>query len=207
MLTVLGRANSINVRKVLWTCEEIGLDYAQEDWGGEHRSTRTPDFLALNPNGLVPVLRDGDAVLWESNTIIRYLAAKHGREDLLPAEPLARARVEQWLDWQATESNNAWRYAFQALVRKHPDYADPGEVQKSAKRWADTTAILEAQLEKAGGYVAGPDFTLADIGVGLAVNRWFLTPIERPDFPAVAAYYDRLGDRPGFRKYGCNGEP
>ena len=207
MLKILGRGNSINVRKVLWTCDEIGLPFEREDWGGEHRSTRTPDFLALNPNGLVPVLLDGDAVLWESNTIIRYLAAKHGRTDLLPAEPLSRARVEQWLDWQATESNNAWRYAFQALVRKNPAYDDPAQVQLSAARWADTTAILEAQLETAGGYVAGNDFTLADIGIGLSVNRWFLTPIERPDFPAVAAYYDRLGERPGFQAHGCNGVP
>jgi glutathione S-transferase len=120
MLQVLGRTSSINVRKVLWACDEIGIPHQRSDWGLGFRPTRSPEFLALNPNALVPVMieDDGAFVLWESNTICRYLAARHGRHDLLPAEARGRARVEQWMDWQAGELNNAWRYAFMALVRQ-----------------------------------------------------------------------------------------
>ncbi len=97
-LRVLGRQSSINVRKVLWTCEEIGIDYVQEDWGTGFASTSTPEFLALNPNGLVPVIDSDDGILWESNTICRYLASRYGRDDLLPPSPWKRALVERWMD-------------------------------------------------------------------------------------------------------------
>jgi glutathione S-transferase len=107
MLRILGRTSSINVRKVLWTCAEIGLDYLQEDYGSGFSSTGTQAFLTLNPNGLVPVIEDSSGVLWESNTICRYLAAKAGRNDLLPDDPRNRALVEQWMDWQATELNTS----------------------------------------------------------------------------------------------------
>ena len=112
MLRILGRASSINVRKVLWTCREIGLDYRREDFGTGFAPTNTPQFLAMNPNGQVPVIEDEAGVLWESNTICRYLAAKHARTDLLSADPRERAGVEQWMDWGATDLNSAWRYAF-----------------------------------------------------------------------------------------------
>ena len=207
MLKVLGKATSINVRKVLWTCEEIGLAYDREDWGSGFRATDAPEFLALNPNGLVPVLIDGGVVLWESNTIIRYLAGRHGRDDLLPTEPAARAAIEQWMDWQAGDFNNSWRYAFQALVRRNPAYGDAAELRRSIEEWAAKMAVLEGQLARTGGHVAGPTFTLADVPIGLSVNRWFMTPLERPAFPLVAAYYDRLTERPAFRRHGRNGEP
>src|ERR1700744_4768263 len=111
-LRLLGIANSINVRRVLWPCREIGIDYDREDVGSGFAPTDTAEFLKLNPNGLVPVIEDEAGVLWESNTICRYLAAKHGRTDLLPENPRARAGVEQWMDWQATDLNSSWRYAF-----------------------------------------------------------------------------------------------
>ncbi|MDU7867976.1 MAG: glutathione S-transferase, partial [Pantoea sp.] len=120
MLKILGKRSSINVRKALWTCEEAGLEYQQEDYGSGFQSIETPEFRALNPNSLVPVLLDDDFVLWESNSICRYLARKAGREDLLPTAPRAAAEVEHWMDWQATEFNTAWRYAFMGLVRKDP---------------------------------------------------------------------------------------
>lgn len=196
MLRVLGKASSINVRKVLWTCEEIGVAYARYDEGPE---------LAQNPNGLVPVIVDGDFVLWESNSIIRYLANKWSAEALLPRQPKARAEVDRWIDWQATELNNAWRYAFMALVRRSPAFGDAGQIAASQQQWARMIAILDAQLARTGAYVAGPAFTLADIAIGLSVNRWFMTPMERPSFPAVDAYFERLGQRPAFVKHGCNG--
>ena len=115
MLKILGKSPSINVRKVLWTCAELGLPYEQEQWGAGFQATDDPAFKALNPNALVPVIVDGEVVLWESNTICRYLARRQGRSDLLPTDAFARAKVEQWMDWQAGELNNAWRVAFMAV--------------------------------------------------------------------------------------------
>jgi glutathione S-transferase len=189
MLRVLGKASSINVRKVLWACDEIGIDCTRADDGPE---------LAQNPNGLVPVIVDGDFVLWESNSIIRYLANKWAAEALLPAEPQPRAEVDRWIDWQATEFNSAWRYAFSAIARRN-------EIEASKKQWTRMAAILDGQLARTGGHVAGAAFTLADIPIGLSVNRWFMTPFERPSFPHVEAYYERLSGRPAFLRHGRNG--
>ncbi len=207
MLKILGQPTSINVRKVLWLCDELDLPCELEAWGAGYRNPDTPEFRALNPNAMVPVLIDADAVLWESNTICRYLANKHGRDDLLPREALARARVEQWMDWQGGDMNNAWRYAFMNLVRQSTAHQDPQAVEASAASWNRHMVILDAQLEKAGDFAAGPTFTLADVVLGLSVNRWFMTPIDRPALPRITAYYDRLATREGFRKYGRNGNP
>lgn len=206
-LTLLGKASSINVRKVAWTCAELSLPVVREAWGSGAQPTDAPTFLALNPNGLVPVLRDGDFVLWESNTICRYLATRAGRHDLLPDDPAGRARVEQWMDWQATELNNAWRYAFMARVRSSPAHADPHAIAASEQAWNRHMAILDAQLQRTGAHVVGETFTLADIVVGLSVNRWSCTPIVRPELPAVAAYADRLRLRPACREHAMNGLP
>ena len=207
MLKILGKPVSINVRKLLWLCEELALPYTLEPWGAGYRDTNVQEFVALNPNAMVPVIVDGDVVLWESNTICRYLAGKAGREDLLPRDPLARARVEQWMDWQVGDLNNAWRYAFMSLVRRSPAHQDAQAVAASAAAWNRHMAILEGQLERTGAFVAGPAFTLADIVNGLSVNRWFMTPIERPALPRVQAYYDRLAEHAGFRQHGRNGTP
>lgn len=207
MLKLLGKASSINVRKVLWACDEIGVPFEREDWGDGFRSTRTPEFLSLNPNGLVPVLIDDGLVLRESNTIVRYLAAAHGRTDLLPSSPGPRALVEMWMDWQASEFNNAWRYAFQALARQNPLFNDAAQVAASLQSWTDHIAILEGQLAKTGAFVQGAHFTVADIPIGLSVNRWFMTPFERRAFPAVSDYYERLTRRRAFMTHGRNGLP
>lgn len=207
MLKILGRDSSINVRKVLWLCEELKLDFEREDWGADPASLRTPEFLALNPNALIPVLKDRDLVLWESNAILRYLANAYGGEWLYPQAPRARAPVDQWMDWQSTELNTSWRYAFMSLVRHSPAHQDPRLLAAACKGWAHTMTILNAQLEKTGGYVAGSDFTLADIPVGLAVNRWFETPLEHVNLPAVRAYYDRLTARHPYTVWGRNGKP
>lgn len=207
MLRILGKPTSINVRKVLWLCAEIGQPFELEAWGAGFRSTQCPEFVALNPNTTVPVIVDDDFVLWESNTILRYLAGKHRRSDLLPTRVKPRARVDQWIDWQASELNAAWRYAFLGLVRASPQHADPAAIRASVEDWNRCMAILEMQLSKTEAFIAGESFTLADIVVGLSVNRWFMSPIERPVFPAVAEYYERLGERPGFLRHGRNGTP
>ena len=192
MLKIIGKDSSINVRKVLWTCTELGLPFEREDWQASH--------AALNPNALVPVLVIDDFVLWESNTICRYLCTQYGDGSLLPSDARGRARVEQWMDWQATDLNTAWRYAFMALVRQSPAYRDPAQLENSIAAWNRHIKILDAQLGSTGAYAAGDRFTLADVVLGLSVNRWMMTPMDKPDLPNVAAYYDRLPERPGFRE-------
>ena len=205
MLKIYGRDNSINVRKVLWACAELGIAFEREDWGAGFRPTSEAGFLAMNPNAMVPVIDDDGFVLWESNSILRYLAAQHGGSALYPAAPRERARIDQWLDWQASDLNRSWSYAFMALARKSPEHGDAQQVASSIAGWTRFMRVLEQQLQHSGGYVAGADFTLADIAVGLSVNRWFGTPFEHAPLPAVAAYFERLTERPGFRTYGRNG--
>ncbi|MGJ0192634.1 glutathione S-transferase family protein [Pantoea sp. RRHST58] len=207
MLKILGRDSSINVRKVLWLCDELDLDFEREEWGTEPDSLRKPEFLALNPNALIPVLIDDDFVLWESNAILRYLANAYEGDWLYPQNPRARAPVDQWMDWQSTELNTSWRYAFMSLVRNSPAHQDPRLLAAACKGWAHTMGILNQQLEKTGRYVAGRNFTLADIGVGLAVNRWYETPLDHPSLPAVRNYYERLTERHPYTVWGRNGKP
>lgn len=202
MLKLYGRTSSINVRKVLWASVELGLPLErEEDWGFGFRSPRQPSFLAMNPNAQIPVLVDNGFELWESNSILRYLANAYGGQSLYPVDAQQRARVDQWMDWQAVELNPTWSYAFHALVRKNPDYQDPDALRDSLTRWAAAMGILEQQLQKTGAYVAGKQFSLADVVLGLSVNRWFGTPFEQPQLPAVSAYYQRLAEREGFRAF------
>lgn len=205
MLRILGKTSSINVRKVLWTCAELDIPFAQEDWGAGFQSTAGPDFLALNPNAMVPVIQDGDFTLWESNAIIRYLAASRGAQALYPPHAQARARVDQWIDWQASELNRSWSYAFLSLVRHSPAHQDAQALAAGRADWSRHMAILDGQLAATGGYVAGASFSLADIPIGLSVNRWFETPLGHPHLPHVRAYYERLSARAGFVLYGRNG--
>ncbi|RVT95353.1 glutathione S-transferase [Rhodovarius crocodyli] len=197
---ILGRASSINVRKVLWTCDEAGLPYTRQDASAE-------ELAALNPNALMPVVRVAGRVIWESNTICRCLAGIAGRDDLLPRAPLERAAVETWMDWQATELNPAWRDAFMGLVRRAPAFQDPARIAAGAREWNARMAMLDAQLDRTGAYVAGPGFTLADILLGVSTNRWLMTPIERPRLPAIEAWLERLAVRPGFLSHARNGIP
>ncbi|POB00220.1 glutathione S-transferase [Chromobacterium sinusclupearum] len=203
MLRLLGRANSINVRKVLWTCHEIGLDYQREDWGRGFRPVTDPDFLALNPFAQIPALVDGDTALSESNTICRYLAAKHGRHDLLPQEAAQRAQVEKWMDWQLSELNGSWMYAFHALSRNSPDHQDPARIAESVAAWKKQMAVLESQLGER--WILGETFTLADIVLGVSVQRWLLTPFDKPALPKAEAYFERLRQRPAYRAHGGEG--
>ncbi|KAF1070829.1 MAG: Glutathione S-transferase GstB [Pseudomonas citronellolis] len=207
MLRILGRDTSINVRKVLWACAELGIDFTREDWGSGVRSAQSSEFLALNPNGLIPVIVDDDFVLWESHAILRYLAAFEAGEALYPRQARARARIDQWLDWQAAELNPAWSYAYHNLVKHSAQHCDPELTLASCRQWSQRMQVLEAQLQSTAAYVVGEHLTLADISIGLSVNRWFHTPFERPELPAVSAYYERLGEREGFRLYGRNGRP
>ncbi|PLR46874.1 glutathione S-transferase family protein [Chimaeribacter arupi] len=201
MLTILGRTSSINVRKVLWTCDELALDYRQEMWGHGFQETHQPAFLALNPNAQVPVLRDGEFVLWESNTICRYLAAAGPETTLYPQGARARAEIERWMDWQLGDMNSAWRYLFNARMRNTPAEPDPAQLAESEAGWNQHLTLLANQLAQTGAYVTGGTFTLADIVLGLSVHRWLMTPMSHPALPAIDRYYDLLRERPGFARY------
>jgi glutathione S-transferase len=192
-LRILGRPSSINVRKVLWTCAELDLHF--------ERVESDPQLLACNPNAMVPVIQDDDFTLWESNAICRYLAARQPHRTLLPEDPQARALVDQWLDWQATDLNASWRYAFSALVRNSPKHQDPALIADSVGKWNANMRILDRHFEQGGQFVTGEFFTLADVALGLSTHRWLLSPIERPHLDWVHGYYQRLSVRPAFRAH------
>lgn len=204
-LRIYGYAASINVRKVLWACAELDLPFDREDWAGPFRPTTDPTFLALNPVGMVPVIDDDGAIIWESNTIIRYLAASRSRSDLLPSDPRRRAEIEKWMDWQASDLNNSWRVAFQGLIRRNPDNQDPEAIQRSLATCSRMIAVIDAHLSRSGGYMCGEKFTLADIPIGLSVHR--LRSLQQPLPSHTDRYYERLCERAGFRRYGRDGGP
>lgn len=192
MLRVLGRVTSINVRKVLWALDELGLNYSREDWGLPNRDPKVPEFLALNPNGQVPVLVDGDFSMWESNAILVYLAERYGMGVLFSDDVRTRATTLQWLGWQVSDLNPAWMYAVLALQRKAPGYDDPERIAESLARWTARMDILEAELAKGRTFLAGNSFSIADIAMGLSIHRWFRLPAEKKTMPATQEYYERL---------------
>jgi glutathione S-transferase len=204
MLKIYGFAASINVRKVLWAAAEVGLAFEREDWGGGGRPLTDPDFMRLSTFGVVPVIDHDGLVLRESNTIVRYLAAVQGRTDLLPDDPRGRAVVETWMDWQATDLNTSWRPAFHALVRGHT--ATPEAISASEAAWTRNIGRLDQHLSTSE-FVAGPNFTVADICVGLSLHRWLGTPLPQPDFRNCRRYYEFIRSRPAFMSWGEPGGP
>ena len=200
MLKILGRHTSSNVQKVLWCCDELGLDYDQTEIGGPFGGNREPDYLALNPNGRVPTIIDGDLVLWESNSIVRYLAATHDPGGLIPTEPGGRALVERWMDWELSTAVRPHATMMMQLIRTPPDKRDPEVIRTNLGLWSDAMKILDGQLA-GNSFVAGERFSCADISLGTSSYRWFNLDIERPDLPHLAAWYGRLGERPAYRKH------
>jgi glutathione S-transferase len=207
MFNVYGRANSINVRKVLWMLDEVGEPYTRTDWGRGYRSTSEPEFLAVSAFGVVPVIDDDGFVLRESQTIVRYLAAKHGRADLYPTDLKTRARVEAWMDWASTDLYAAARPVFHAMIVNAKDPAAAVAPADGVASWTVHMRRLDRQLAGAGPFLMGEHYTIADIPAGMVVNRWFTLRFEKPVLPAVTAYYDRLAERPAYRTHGCNGTP
>lgn len=205
MIKVYGRANSINVRKALWMLDEVGEKFEREDWGRGFRPTDDPEFQKINPVGVVPVIDDGNFRLRESNTIVRYLARKHSRTDLYPEDIKTRATIEAWMDWASTDFANGMRPVFHGLIVKNPAYAN--QIESGAREWGKQMQVLDLHLAANGPYVMGESFTVADIPVGLVVNRWFGIKFDKPEFNAVATYYDRLAERAPYRTHGRNGTP
>lgn len=206
MLRVHGHFASINVRKVLWLCAELGLKCELIERGTAAVPVSDPGFIARNPFGLVPFLEDDGFCLAESNTILRYLARREGRRDLLPTDAKAAAEVERWIDWQATDFNDSWRYAFIARFREVAGYDDQPLIEKSRHAFDAKARIVDDQLARTGGFIAGAIFTLADIPVGLSVRRW-LAMKSAVGLANLNAYYDRLCQRAAFRDFGGLGSP
>ena len=200
MLKIWGRTTSINVQKVLWCCAELGLKFDRVDAGGKFGVNNTPEYLAMNPNGLVPTIQDDGFTLWESHAIVRYLSRKHGKGTLSPNDDRTCADADRWMEWYSTTLWNNLRPVFWNLVRVEPDKRDLESVEASRKKMADNLRIVEHNL--AGRpYVAGNAFSMGDIPMGVALHRWFLLPIERPAYPKIAGYYERLKQRPGFAQH------
>jgi glutathione S-transferase len=199
-LRLWGHVRSINVQKVLWALSELGLEYERIDAGGSFGKVREADYLALNPNGLVPTLEDGSAVLWESNAIVRYLFAKYGASPAQPIDLAARARADAWTDWNAITLWPHVRALVVQLVRTPEDKRDRAAITTAQHATQTALAILERELAKTN-YVAGTHFTWGDIPVGAAVQRWTNLPLAKPSFSAVHAWYERLKTRPGFQQF------
>jgi glutathione S-transferase len=199
MLKIWGRVNSVNVKKALWACEELGLKYERIDAGLQFGVNKTPEYLKMNPTGLVPTIDDDGFVLWESHTIVRYFAAKHGMGSLYPADLRARADAERWMDWAFT-FQGAMRAVFWGLIRTPADKRDPQAIEEGRVKSNQLAAdVLERSLAKKA-YVCGERFTMGDIPLGCEVQRWMRVPVERPRLPAVEAWFERLRERPAFRK-------
>jgi glutathione S-transferase len=204
MLKLWGRVNSVNVKKVLWMLEELGIPYQRSDAGMEHGVVDTPDYRAMNPNGRVPTLEDDGFVLWESNSILRYLAVTHGSA-LYPADPRARASADRWMDWQLSTLSPAERNLFWGLVRTAPEKRDMGAVMAAMKAAATCWAMVDAHVARQGGpFVDGAAMTIADIVLGCYARRWFGDEVRvegMPPFPALSDWYAALGERPGFKRW------
>lgn len=200
MLRIWGRKNSINVQKVLWACDEMGVPWERIDAGMACGVNNTPEFLAMNPNGLVPVINDNGFILWESHAIVRYLARKHGMGTLWPADPQVAARADQWLDWYHCALFPDMRPIFVNLVRTPPEKRNMQEVELRRKLVVNNMNILD-QLLSRQPYVAGDAFSMGDIPLGLATFRWYNMEVERPPTPNIDAWYERLTERPAMKPH------
>src|SRR5687768_4074941 len=199
MLKIWGRTNSVNVKKVLWAAEELGLEYQRIDAGLQFGVNKTPEYLKMNPTGLVPTIEDDGFVLWESHTIVRYLAAKHGAGKLAPADLRRRAEAERWMDWTYTFQRELQRPLFWALVRTPPEKRDPEVIEAARKTCAELLRIPERYLAERP-FLAGEALTIGDIPLGCHVQLWMRLPIERPAQPHLTAWFERLCARPAYRR-------
>ena len=199
MLEIWGRKNSVNVQKVLWCCDELGVPFHRYDAGGPFGGTREPEYLAMNPTGLIPTIRDDGFTLWESNTIVRYLSAKHGAGSLWPENPDARALADKWMDYQLGTIWPAFRAGFLGLARTPPEERDPDQIRTSLESTAEALASLDDHLADEE-YVAGATFTMGDVALGSTAYRWLNLEIEHPAMPDLEAWHDRLSARPAYQK-------
>lgn len=195
-----GVPRSINVQKVLWALEELGLPYERIDAGGAAGRNKDADYLSLNPNGLIPTLQDDGAVVWESNAVVRYLFNRYGKAPVHPDDAVARARADQWTDWKSSTFWPATRVLLVQLVRTPEEKRDQAAIKTALEQTLAAAKILDAQLAK-HPFVAGEQFTWGDIPVAAAAQRYLNLPIDRPNLKNLEAWYARIRERPGFKKW------
>lgn len=199
MLKIWGRVNSVNVKKALWCVEELGLKYERVDAGMQFGVNKTPEYLRMNPTGLVPTIDDDGFTLWESHTIVRYLCAKHSVGSLWPTDLKARADAERWMDW-AFSFQRAMREVFWGLIRTPAEKRNAKAIEDGVKQSIELAALLDKVLADKP-YVAGAAFTMGDIPIGCEVQRYLRVPIERPALPKLQAWFERLRARPAFARH------
>ncbi|SHJ27693.1 glutathione S-transferase [Bradyrhizobium lablabi] len=201
-LKIWGRANSVNVQKALWCLAELDLAYERIDAGMAFGKNDQPEYLAMNPNGRVPTLVDGDFVLWESNSIMRYLALAYApASPIYPAEPQRRAGVDRWLDWTLSTLQPVDRPVFWALVRTPVEQRDMVKIQKDADAEAVQWRIVDAQVSSRR-FIEGDDFTIADIALGAYARRWFgVEGVTKPHLAHLERWFAELARRPAFQKF------
>ncbi|MBO6783403.1 MAG: glutathione S-transferase [Alphaproteobacteria bacterium] len=200
MLKILGRATSTNVQKVLWFCDHQNRAYEHDnEIGGAFGRNDSPEYLAMNPNGRVPVVIDGDFVMWESNSIIRYLA-RQSKSDLYPSGFTTRQIIERWMDWELSLLAPRHVPVFIGMVRTKPEDRNQDAIDAALVQWNAAMEVLEGQLAD-NAYVAGDAFSLADIPIAPIAHRWFNLDIERVDAPNIRRWYDSFSGDPAFQKW------
>ena len=201
-LTIWGRANSVNVQKVLWCLRELDLSYRRIDAGMAFGRNNEPEYLAMNPNGRVPTLVDGDYVLWESNSVMRYLCLAHGRNSpIYPQAPQHRAAVDRWLDWTLSTLQPVDRPVFWALVRTPVEKRDMVAIQKDVDAEAVVWRIVEAQVATRR-FIEGDQFTIADIALGAFARRWFgVEGVTKPTLPNLERWFAQISERAAFKQF------
>ena len=203
MLKIWGRATSSNVQAVMWTIAELGLEYKRYDVGFKFGGTDTPEFRAMNPNGLIPVVQDGDdgEPLFESAAICRYLAARYGSDQFWPSDPVARAPIDKWAEWAKNTLAPALILPiFWPMIRQHEADRDPQAIACAIGAFDRLLSIAEAELER-HVFLAGDTFTLADIMFANTLYRYFTMEIGRPPRPAVEAYYEAMTQRASYQTH------
>ena len=199
MLKIWGRRNSSNVRKVLWCAEEIGLPYESIEVGGSHGGTQSAEYVAMNPNGLVPVIEDHGLPLWESNTIVRYLSARYSLGTLYAEDPMERAQAEKWMDWSTSRMAPLYSELIWGIMRTAPADRDEARINAAIVRAGDFLALPNATLAKQP-WLSGETFAMGDIALGSLIYAWFELPIQRPDLQHLAEWYARLRERPAYQR-------
>jgi len=199
MLKIWGRRNSSNVRKVMWCAEEIGLPYESIEVGGSFGGTQSPEYQAMNPNGLVPVIEDHGLTVWESNAIVRYLSARYAQGTLYLEDPVARVQGEKWMDWSTSRMAPLYSELIWGVMRTAPADRDEARINAALVKAGDLLKMADAALAQQP-WLSGEHFAMGDIPLGSLVYAWFEMPIQRPDLPHLAAWYARLRERPAYQR-------
>ena len=201
MIKIWGRATSSNVQTAIWALAELGLDHERIDWGGGFGGNDDPEYRAMNPNGLIPVMKDGDTVLWESPVIVRYLGAKYGSETFWPSDPGIRAELDMWAEWTKTSISPELIYKiFWQLVRTKAVDRNHALVDSGVAALKTLLPRLDARLADAD-YLGGDDICFADIVAGHVLYRYMTMDFDKPATPNIDGYYARLSQRPAYAEH------